>query len=73
MLHELMKDLVESYYGIMAVIDYGHCELCVLIYGFEPSGGVYYRRINCTIMCCIGFGSGFTSESVMTCRGRNRG
>ena len=40
MLCELMKDLVELRCGIIAVIEYGHFELlCVLIYGFEPSGG----------------------------------
>jgi len=67
---ELLKDLVESSCGIMAVIEYGFGELSdVLFYGIELSGGVCYQRFDCMVTCSIGFGLKHTCGSVMTCRG----
>ena len=41
----------------MKIIEYGYGELSdVLLYDFELSGGVFYLRFDCTIMCGIGFG-----------------
>ncbi|XP_070040930.1 uncharacterized protein [Nicotiana tomentosiformis] len=38
----------------------------VLFHGFEPSVGVCYQRVDCTVVCGIGFSLGFTGESAMT-------